>query len=445
MDLRQQIRAALEAAAAICEKAATEKRGLSPEELAAIDVHEQRAKTLKAQLETENRAAELRREADSFAATAPPTQAGQRADPPASTDQPEIMPWTSEERKYQVGDALGALVAMRCRFGSNHDEAVKEARKLYGERSPQMRAMTASNFTAGGATIGENFVGSELIELLRAKAAVRRAGARSIQLVGGTATLPKVTGGSSAYWGDEGDNITASEMTTGNVKLAEKKLTALVPFSNDLFRNSSITNDRLIRDDMVASAANAEDIAFLKGPGTSSQPKGIYYWVGAAGRGNSAGTALANIRTDVRTAKNRLGNNNAPDNKRAWFMHSRGLTYLGTEVVDANSNLVWPALAVGDGAPWQGGTVYQDNNVSIVLGSGDKSEIYYAEMSECFIGDSLELDIEVFKNAAYVDATGNLRSGVSRDESVLRLIRKVDFAMRHVESAYVLESVSYGA
>jgi hypothetical protein len=66
-------------------------------------------------------------------------------------------------------------------------------------------------------------------------------------------------------------------------------------------------------------------------------------------------------------------------------------------------------------------------------------------MNECFIGDSMELEIELFDNATYVDSGGNVRAGVSRDESVIRLIRKTDFAMRHTESGYVLETVQYGA
>ena len=463
MDLRAQIRAALESAAAIAQKAVTEKRGISDAENAEIAVFEKRAADLKAQLATEERAAALAAEAGKFA-TVPAHQAAPRSgEQPDGQQQPtpeeranaeretaeetaRILTFESDERKYQAGDALGALMFARVKFGNDQRAAQEWSRRQYGERSRQHRAMQASNFSAGGATIAENFVGAELIELLRAKAAVRRAGARSIPLVGGTATIPKITGGATGYWVDEGDNGLPGDMSTGNVKLAEKKMICLVPFSNDLFRNSSLMTDRLIRDDMVRATANTEDLAFLRGSGSANAPKGIYYWVGSSGRSNSAGTSLANIRTDIRTAKNRLGNANAPDERRAWFMHSRGINYIGTEVVDANSNLVWPALANGDGAQWNGGIVYQDNNIPITLGSGDKSEVYYVEMSECFIGDSGVLEIEVFANASYAaDASNTIRSGVSRDESVIRLIRKVDFAMRHTESGYVLESVSYGA
>jgi hypothetical protein len=67
------------------------------------------------------------------------------------------------------------------------------------------------------------------------------------------------------------------------VKLTEKKLTCLVPVSNDLLKNSNIQVDRLIRDDMVRAAANAEDIAFLKGDGTKGSAEG-HLLLGRRGR-----------------------------------------------------------------------------------------------------------------------------------------------------------------
>lgn len=455
MGVKEQIRAALESAAAIAKRAVDEKRGLSEQENTEIAVFEKRAADLKSQLAAEERAESLRVEAGKFAATPAHQDQRQNTDQPADQqqqqqEQREQVHFSTVDHKEEKGDALGCLMHARMRFGTDQRAAEAWAKKTYGERSPQARAMQASNFTSGGAVIGGNFVGSELIELLRAKSVFRMAGARSIRLVGGSATIPKITGGSSAYWGDEGDNITASELTTGNVKLQEKKLTALVPFSNDLGRNSDLAVDRMIRDDMVRSAANAEELAFFRGAGTANTPKGIYHWVTSANRHNTAGATLANIRTDVRTAKKSLGNQNAPFEKRAWFMHSQAQDYVGTEIVDANSNLVWPAMADGMGAKWNGGTVYPTNNIPLDLSGGVsttggvQSELYLIEMTEVFIGDSLDLELEVFANATYVDANGNLRSGISRDESVVRLIRKMDFAMRHIASGHVTEQLTWG-
>lgn len=456
MDLRAQIRAALEAAYAIAKKAADEKRGNSPEELADIEKHEAKAKELRAQLEAEERTARLAAEVGQVSTGASETQRGQQSDD-AQTHRVEV-----NTPRYERGDAWGALIAARMRFGNDQRAAREWAQRQYGESSPQCRAlgdrfsaftpggavipearaMQASSFTAGGAFVAQNFLADELIELLRAQAAVRRAGARALTLVNGSATIPKVTGGATAYWGNEGDNMTPSELTAGDVTLTAKKLTCLVPVSNDLRRFSNLAIERIVRDDMIRAASNTEDTACLKGTGLGNQPRGIYYWVGDDGRTNSAGTSLANARTDIRTALNYLGNNNAPEVNRAWFMHSRSKNYMAWDLVDGNSNFAFPELRQGDrlaDAP-----VLKDNNISITLGAGTDSEIYYAEMTECFVADGGDIELEVFANATY-DVGGTLRSGVSRDESVVRLIRFFDFGMRHTVSAHVLEAVGYGA
>lgn len=455
MDRRAQIREALEAAHKICQAAADAKRALSPEEVTQVETHEKRAADLQKEIDAEAASAAVAQRVSArlseARAAAPETQRGQGSGSAMEVaDDATFEAFESEERKYQRGDALGALVAASKRFGSDHEAAKRWAASTYGERSRQSRAMQASSFQGGGSLVAPNFVADELIGLLRAQAVFRKAGARQVKLVNGSFTAPKITGGASSYWGAEGDNITPSEMTTGQLTLTEKKLTSLVPVSNDMLRNNNLGTDRIVAEDMIRSAANAEDLACLRGSGTSSQPKGIYQWVGTAGRHNSAGATLANIRTDIRTAKKYLGNNNAPNVKRAWFMHSQAQDFVGTEIVDANSNLVWPTMANGEGVLWNGGIVYPDNNIPLNLTGGVpttggvQSELYFVEMTECFIGDGGDFLIEVLANAAYVDSGGNVRSGASRDESVIRLIRKMDFGLRHVESAHVTEQLTWG-
>lgn len=449
-DLRDRRKAALDAADALVTTAENETRGVTEDEQKSISDYLAEAQRCKEALEASDRARLAREAIDSAKRdTVPDVMRTVVVEPAAQTREvPNVTVGEEGGRTYQKGDALGAIVSARLRFGGwEQNKAVAWASRTYGERSPQARALQQSNFTAGGAFIPENFVGSEFIDMLKATARVRGAGARTLTLVNGSATVPKLVTGASGGWiGSEGDNAVPSEPTTGQVKLVEKKYMVLVPISNDLRRTSSLEMERVVRDDMVANTANAEDQAFLNGSGLAGQPKGIYNWVPAAGKANSAGTALANVRTDIRTAKNRLGIQNAPNIRRAWFMHSRSSDYMGWELVDGNSNFAFPQMQQGQGANLGGGTVNIDNNISVTLGgSSNASQIFYVEMSECFIGDSLELELELIENAVYADAAGTLRSGVSRDESAIRLIRKTDFGMRHTESAFVLEAVTYGA
>lgn len=445
-DIKARRQAAVDAAERIRQVSEEEGRGVTEPEYGEIKAHLDEAKRCEGLLNDAERARQATREIDEIKRYTPPAAVRHVAEEPPANGGGTVQVIERAERAYQKGDALGAIVSARMRFaGYQQREAIDWARKTYGESSPQCRALQQSSFTAGGAFIPENFVGQEFIERLAATAMVRKAGARPLTLVNGSATIPKLTGGATGTWiGQENDNAVPSQQTTGQVKLVEKKYMVLVPISNDLRRNSSLETERIVRDDMVLVASNDEDTAFLKGSGLAGQPKGIYNWVAAAARTNQTGTSLANVRTDIRIMRNRLDSNNVPMQRRAWFMHSRSMNYLGWDLVDGNSNFAFPSLQNSNGASLAGDPVYRDNNVSIVLGSGDKSEIYYVEMSECFIGDSLELEIELIENAIYADAAGTLRSGVSRDESAIRLIRKVDFGMRHSESAAILEAVNLG-
>lgn len=443
-DLRDQRQKALDSADALVDLAEKEGRGLTAEENKSVEDYLAEADRCKGKLEEADRARAARAKLDAAKRETIPDVVRAAPEPPPARV-PTIEVGEVGGRTYEKGDALAAIVGARIRFGGwGHSQAISWARTTFGESSPHCRALTQSTFTAGGALIPENFVGGEFIELLRAQAKVRSAGARQVRLENGSFTTPKVTGGGTGYWvGTEGDFVAPSQQTFGQLKLVEKKYMSIVPVSNDLRRNASLDAIRIVRDDLVRVAANDEDIAFLKGSGLAGQPKGAYNWIPAAGKANSAGTSLANIRTDIRTALNRLDTANAPNARRAWFMHSRSANFMGWELIDGNSNLVFPQMQQQSGAQLSGATVYRDNNISIVLGSGSSTEIYYLEMSECFIGDNMELEIEVIENAVYETSSGTLRSGVTRDESAVRLIRKTDFGMRHVESGFVLEAVSY--
>ncbi len=65
--------------------------------------------------------------------------------------------------------------------------------------------------------------------------------------------------------------ITVSKPTFGQVVASFKKLTALVPVSNDMQRFADPAIDAYVRDDLVQVLARREDLAFIRGDGTVEQ------------------------------------------------------------------------------------------------------------------------------------------------------------------------------
>ena len=447
-DLREQRTKAIEEADAITKLAEQENRGLNAEEDGQVKAYLAEATRLAGELENAERAKAARAAIDEAKRSAAPeiVRAPAETHDPAPRV-PQIQVQEQEGRAYRKGDALAAILGARLRHDAHlHHLAVRDAERLYGSGSPQFRALQQTSFTAGGALIPENFVGSEFIEALRAESAFRRAGPRMVTLVNGSFTTPRLTGSTSvSYLGAEGDNLATSEPTFGQLKLTEKKVGVIVPFSNDLRRNASLDALRVVNEDLIRTVAIDEDTQCFNGSGLVGLPKGIYNWITASLKSNQTGTTLANVRTDVRKMKNGLDSGNVPYVRRAFFMHSRTMNYIGWDLVDGNSNFAFPSLQNAAGATLGGDPVYRDNVLSITGGGGaNESQIFYVEMSECYLAESMDLEIEIFNNAAY-SQSGTVRSGISRDESVIRLIRKWDFGMRHTASAYVLEAVTLGA
>lgn len=431
-------------AEAIVTLSESQQRGMTEDEKKDFDAHMAECTRIQGEVEADARAAEARKKLDEAALyTVPSIISTKREEKPVAVEVRE-----NEHRAYQKGDALGAILSARLRFDPHKQhEAIREAERLYGGNAPQTRALQQTSFTAGGALIQENFVGSEFIEALRAESAFRRAGPRQVALVNGSFTTPRLTGSTSvSYLAAEGDNLTTSEPTFGQLNLVEKKVGVIVPFSNDLRRNASIDAIRVVQEDLVRTVAIDEDTQCFNGSGLVGLPKGIYNWIPSTNKANQTGTTLANVRTDVRKMKNGLDSANVPYVRRAFFMHSRTMNYIGWDLVDGNSNFAFPSLQSANGASLGGDPVYRDNVLSITGGGGaNESQIFYVEMSECYLAESMDLEIEIFNNATYNTGASTLRSGISRDESVIRLIRKWDFGMRHTASAFIIELVTLGA
>lgn len=304
----------------------------------------------------------------------------------------------------------------------------------------QEKALAAGDFTAGGAIVPDEYV-NEIIELLRDTSVVRRAGAREVPMRTGSMTIPRQSGAGTANYLGELENINKSEQTFETVQLTAKKLAALTPISNDLLRESDPAADQIVRDDLAMVMALREDIAFLRGDGTAHEPKGILNRVATSHRFDSAGATLDNVTEDLFKALRLVRAANVPVVRGAWFLSTRSLFGL-RKLRDANGQLVFDEeIRRGTllGFPY-----YETNQLPENLGGGgNESEVYFQEMTQTILADTLEMQLDIFPGGAYHDGSGVV-SGISTDQTVVRAISKHDFALRHPESGSVIEAVTWG-
>lgn len=343
------------------------------------------------------------------------------------------------ERDPDKGEMVARIIRVLAAARCNVRDAREIARNEWND--PLLaRAMAASTGSAGGFLVPEQY-SAELIELLRPSAVVRSLNPVTVPMPGGNITLPKLTGGGSASYVGENQNIAKTEAKVGQIRFSARKLAALVPISNDLIRFSSPQADAVVRDDLVAALAEREDLAFILDDGTQDAPKGMRYW---APSGNlvaaNATVNLANVTADLGNLVLKLKGANVRMIRPGWIISPRTEQYLMT-VRDGNGNYAFrDEMLQGRLWGWPFGVTSQ---IPENLGGGsNESEVYLVDFADAVIAEVPGLIIDVSSEAAYFDGA-NVVAAFSLDQTVIRVIEQHDFGMRHDASVAVLTGVTW--
>lgn len=239
--------------------------------------------------------------------------------------------------------------------------------------------------TAGGTFVPLPMLG-ELIDLQRSMEVFATAGAHEVALPpNGRVQFPKLTGASTAYWVGEGNAITESQPTTGNLDLQAKKLGVFVKLNNELLRFASPSAEGLVRFDMARAAALKADLAMLEGTG-GTQIKGLITYSGIGT--HTASTTGANGDTfepeDVALMESTLPD--AVDSPTAWVMRKAMFAALMNRRADAvsASDAAGPFLFrntsnMGSAPPVElhGTRVVRSSQVSATRAKGAASNLTY--------------------------------------------------------------------
>lgn len=378
---------------------------------------------------------------------------------------------SAETDPYVAKDGLvvGGIMKMLGLGRGSIRLAREEAAALYGENHRVTRALNASTGSSGGFIIPPDYM-NEIIELLRPMAVVRNAGPRVIPMPRGTMTLPGQATPAVASYGSEVSTISTSQQSLNQIVATYKKLTALVPVTNDMMRYADPAIDAFVRDDLVKIIALREDLAFLTGDGTSNTPRGFLSFATgyAVANGGTAGVysvspattytpatggnfvtsnatyTLSTAASELGGLVNKLDTANVPDIKRRWFFHPRTFNYLNNVQNSLGVYVYRDELSRGTllGYPFSKSTqipinIYTSNSTY------DGSFVFLVEMTEAMILDSMQLELAVSRDGTYIDASGTTQSAFSNDQTLIRAIAEHDFQMRHDASVAVLQYVRW--
>jgi len=343
------------------------------------------------------------------------------------------------KKKFEKGIIVGGALKMMAAGGGSIFNARQVSKEVYGESHPVTKALNASSGPTGGFVVPPEYV-AEIISILRARTVVRQAGPRGLPMPRGTLTLPRQTQAATANYGNELSAIPVSEQRLGQIVATFKKLTAMVPISNDLLRYSDPAIDAFVRDDLVAVMARREDLAFIRGDGASDSPRGFRSFLMSSNIISSTSAfTLATAAAELGGLVNKLETANVDMVRPVWIMAPRVKNYL-FNVQNAQGFYVYrDEMKDGTllGYPFFTTTQIPTN---LVNGSDtDCSELYIVDMDQAIVLDSMTMQIDVSREATYVDANGVTISTFQSDQTLMRCISEHDFQMRQDAAIAMLQ------
>jgi HK97 family phage major capsid protein len=328
------------------------------------------------------------------------------------------------------------------------DKAAEFCDNRFGddEVTRYVKALNSSITGEGGALIPQDFL-ADLIELLRANTVVRGSGPMEVGMPMGNLTIPRLAGGATAAYQNELDDIAVTQERFDDVNFVAKKLTAMVPVSNDLIRRAPIGVEEIVRDDLSQTIARREDLAFLRGDGTDKGPVGMRSLVLPANLitvtnmpatpapGDQVTAILAGASAAILALQNGMSRMIRP----TWFMAPNIRRFIATARDSVGGFYFKDEIERG---MWEGYplkvTQQIPTNLSIATYSTG-SEIYFCDMADFVLADTYNVIVDASDVAAYNDGT-SMVSAFQRDQSLFRVIAEHDVNMRHLQSLVVLRT-----
>lgn len=348
-----------------------------------------------------------------------------------------------ERRKTAYGMFGRAIKCINTSEGDVERAAFTAEHKFNdGEMAREFKALSATTPSDGGYLIPEVYA-NEIIEILYPSTVIYSLGARRLGMSNGNLTIPKLKTGSRAMFTGENRAISKSAQKFGNLKLSAKKLSALIPMSNDLLRSTNFDNDVIVGQDVTRQMALGVDFGALLGTGSEFQPLGII------NNKKVLSVDATNIDTEYASADGILTaafpnylvaavlrNNVYAD--ALGFVFNTSVEQVFKKMRDNVGGFIFADEMNKQGT--LAGYPYKTTN--LLETKGGKTQIVFGNWNDLIIGEQGALEIETSREGSWTDESGNLVSAFENDQTLIRAIDNVDVGLRHEESFAVATNVA---
>lgn len=319
------------------------------------------------------------------------------------------------------------------------DKAIKWAKN--NELEEVEKALTVSADSGTGHFLVPDEWASEIIEFLRPAVTVRKLGAQTVPLVGGTLHIPAMIGGGSAEYLGESEDISITKPEFSEKTLIAKKLAAIVPISNDLLRKASYNVMTIVRNDLINAIAVREDKAFLYDTGAPATIiKGLKQLATDANRVFASDGSIA---ADIAKAEKALKDAHIRFVRPGIIMSSRTENYLKYYYESLSGT--YPYLE-----EMKNGTIFgypyavsYEIPTNLTIGTETNgTELFFVDFNEVIIGDGEQIYVDISTEAAYKDGA-NVISAFSKDQTLIRVITENDLILRYDDAIAVISPLNW--
>ena len=351
---------------------------------------------------------------------------------------------SAPERRKAAYGMFGRAVKCIHASGGDVERAAFTAERKFGdaEMAREFKALSATVPADGGYLVPEVYA-NEIIELLYPSTVIYSLGARRLGMANGNLNIPKIKTGSRALFAGENRAISRSAPKFGNLKLSAKKLTALIPMSNDLLRSTNFDNDVIVGQDVTKQMALGVDYGALLGTGGEFQPLGITKNKGVLNIDVTSIDAEYSSNQGVLTAAfpnylvaSVLKNNVYADG--LGFVFNTSVEQFFKSLRDEVGGFIF-AKEMNENGTLVG---YPYKTTNLLETTGGKTQIVFGNWNDLVIGEQGALEIETSREGSWTDDAGNLVSAFENDQTLIRAINNVDTGLRHDESFAVATKVS---
>jgi HK97 family phage major capsid protein len=349
--------------------------------------------------------------------------------PIPTTPQPVLDISPKEKREFSLGRAVKAMVDGNWRAGSYEREVSDALSRALGRSTEGILLPTDSLFkrtvlTTDGATTGQDLVFTapgQYIDFLANSSVVISLSPMRLTGLRANVALPRKTAMGSAGWYAEnpGADFSESNLTLDQVVFSPKTLAQTESYSKQLFAQSDLAVDALIRQDIFGGIALKYDVDAMHGDGLADNITGLYSLTGV----NSVAMGGAISYAKVVDMEAGIEADNAALDAMAYVTTPEIKGKARTKEVFAGTN----------GQPlWTGGVTTGEmngirsiasNQVSKTLGAGTDHGILLGAWTQAIIADWGAVEITV-------DPYTRSRRGVVN----ITGIWLADFNTRHPES-----------